>query len=488
MSLSKTNSTIIALALTGVFVITGYLIGTRGYQNVGVLVIGFCGILTLWHLGLDKATYLGVFALLFVSIFQTVFEVLLGGGQLSGLISNLDELLVVGLLALAKLNAVLNNRLRLLPGEIAFYIICFVGGLSWIVVGYDVSVFVFQTFLTMKGYLVFLAFADSNFTVAQLKKIGQTAVTVGLVVVASAIITTIFRAQLGSLGLEVQSERWGISFLATILMGPDSFGWLMGFFFTMLLSFFVIYKDRKFLGLATIFFVAATLALRRRTLITLVLALIGVTAGWYYVSTRTQRRQVLIGATLFILVGTLITILSLPLLSDLVAFTIEEYWLRSDRNTRVLLYSTSVQIANDFFPFGAGPGRFASWMSRTNYSPLYYDYGLSTIPGLSPVRSILINDTFFPMIIGEYGYFGLLTFCGLLFQLARLPLDTLKQENVSKFMQAIGIGVLITFVNTIIASLAAPFLNAPPVTYIIFGALGIFYAVSRGNSKSTMTS
>lgn len=81
---------------------------------------------------------------------------------------------------------------------------------------------------------------------------------------------------------------------------------------------------------------------------------------------------------------------------------------------RFLLYKYSLVIAKSNFPLGSGFGSFASFVSGKYYSPLYYYYGLNNTYGLSPDRYNFISDTFWPMIIGQLGFFGLLLFVYLI--------------------------------------------------------------------------
>ncbi|AQY49739.1 hypothetical protein PWEIH_01962 [Listeria weihenstephanensis FSL R9-0317] len=73
---------------------------------------------------------------------------------------------------------------------------------------------------------------------------------------------------------------------------------------------------------------------------------------------------------------------------------------------RGVLLRTSVQIAQDHAPFGAGLGMFGSHASRLHYSPLYYDYNLSRVWGLSSGNPAFITDSYWAMIIGETGLLG----------------------------------------------------------------------------------
>ncbi|MBC1499781.1 hypothetical protein HB943_04130 [Listeria weihenstephanensis] len=73
---------------------------------------------------------------------------------------------------------------------------------------------------------------------------------------------------------------------------------------------------------------------------------------------------------------------------------------------RGLLLRTSVEIAKEHSPFGAGLGMFGSHASRLVYSPLYNDYHLSHVWGLTAFNPAFITDSYWAMIIGETGFLG----------------------------------------------------------------------------------
>lgn len=75
---------------------------------------------------------------------------------------------------------------------------------------------------------------------------------------------------------------------------------------------------------------------------------------------------------------------------------------------RGILYHTSMLIANDHFPLGAGFGTFGSNISKVHYSILYHKYFISGYWGLSPDSPIFIVDTYWAMILGENGWLGLI--------------------------------------------------------------------------------
>ena len=87
-----------------------------------------------------------------------------------------------------------------------------------------------------------------------------------------------------------------------------------------------------------------------------------------------------------------------------------QFYFGDTTSARYLLQSTSMQIAQSLFPFGSGFGTYASYMSGEYYSPLYYLYGLSGVYGLSPDYHAFVSDSFWPTVIGQFGYFGLALF------------------------------------------------------------------------------
>ena len=93
----------------------------------------------------------------------------------------------------------------------------------------------------------------------------------------------------------------------------------------------------------------------------------------------------------------------------------------AESHVRLGMYIASFNIAIDNFPFGSGMGSFGSTASIYNfYSPLYFEYGIDKIGSNAPefINSDVghtLLDTFWPHIIAECGFFGLLLFSLLFF-------------------------------------------------------------------------
>jgi hypothetical protein len=138
---------------------------------------------------------------------------------------------------------------------------------------------------------------------------------------------------------------------------------------------------------------------------------------------------------------------------------------------RIALYVASLEIARDHFPLGAGMGRYGSWMSRVEYSPLYAEYGLNRIPGLRADNSQYATDTFWPMVVGEFGIFGVLGYTAFLAGVG-ITLWVLGRKATDPVMAVFVVGGLAVLVAATIESTATPMFTAPPRSYLVFAAIG----------------
>ena len=86
---------------------------------------------------------------------------------------------------------------------------------------------------------------------------------------------------------------------------------------------------------------------------------------------------------------------------------------------RPALYLTSLKIAKDYFPFGSGLASYASHFSAAYYSSIYHQYGLAHLHGLSEDMPSFISDSFFPQVLGQFGFAGFLFFIGGFFLVIR---------------------------------------------------------------------
>ena len=92
------------------------------------------------------------------------------------------------------------------------------------------------------------------------------------------------------------------------------------------------------------------------------------------------------------------------------------YFDLAGKSARSILTLTSFQIAWDYFPLGTGFATFASSEAAIHYSPVYELYKLS---GEINPNSHFLNDTFWPIIIGQTGVVGTISYLYILGMIAK---------------------------------------------------------------------
>jgi hypothetical protein len=131
-----------------------------------------------------------------------------------------------------------------------------------------------------------------------------------------------------------------------------------------------------------------------------------------------------------------------------------EQYTSSDTTARAQLYTQGANIASDNVPLGVGFGRYASYPSRTNYSPVYDEYGLSSVYGLTRDEPVYIDDTSWPSVIGETGYAGLLAYViGVVLLVAAL-LRSLRQAEPA--LRWVPLAALCALAVILVDSIASP--------------------------------
>lgn len=128
---------------------------------------------------------------------------------------------------------------------------------------------------------------------------------------------------------------------------------------------------------------------------------------------------------------------------------IKYYFVTVDNSARSMLLKTSFEIANDYFPLGTGFGTYGSYFSGVNYSPVYYIYNLQDIQGLQKKNPDFISDSFWPMIIGQFGYLGT-----ILYMIAIIMIFRKIQDNYDIDNKEIYISKLICLSYLLISSTA----------------------------------
>lgn len=76
---------------------------------------------------------------------------------------------------------------------------------------------------------------------------------------------------------------------------------------------------------------------------------------------------------------------------------------------RAVLYFHVPEILTDYFPFGSGFASYATYASGVYYSPLYAQYEMENVFGLSKDYFSFVADTYYPAL-AQFGYVGICLF------------------------------------------------------------------------------
>ena len=350
-----------------------------------------------------------------------------------------------------------------------------IGIISGIVARVPLFIVASQFLLYIKGFLFFYILASVPTNNLTLRKYVRSFAYVALLFLVLGFVDLVaphwFRTITGNMGNE--DFRGGILSAKSLFVHPGEFGWFMAFIALYCFAFYIVFQRPSYLFAGLVFSTGCFLSMRAKPLGGLVGGILG------GLSTLTLSKKIRNGLV-FVAIGICICVIIWPKLYGLYRQKISQYIEVKDPMlvARNALYITSVDIAKDYFPFGAGFGRYGSWMSRVHYSPLYDKYDLSEIHGLSREKPNFINDTFWPMVLGETGFIGFALYMTALILFMRTLYKQIKNTK-DKYIKAFQLGTLMVLIESLIESLASPVYTRGPFVYLIFGAIGICYSLSN---------
>jgi O-antigen ligase len=100
---------------------------------------------------------------------------------------------------------------------------------------------------------------------------------------------------------------------------------------------------------------------------------------------------------------------------------------------RLMLYLTSMNIFQDYFPFGSGLGSYASYSSGVYYSDIYAKYGVEKIYGMNSSDYSYIADTYYPCL-AQFGVVGVILFITFFVYLIRKSRQVIKYSLNTKYL------------------------------------------------------
>lgn len=413
-------------------------------------------------------------ALAFYILFYDTLAIQLGEG-----VKQVDELALPLMLAITLLRArPADWRLRPLF-EIPLAIVVGAGLASSLLGGVPMSIWPIALFLLLKGIFVFYIASKLGWTREDVRSLLVIGLVIGVLVLAFAMVELVAPGVLeGTLGLSQFRARGGLPSLTSVFTHPVLFAWFTTLIGLYAFAGFLVTRRWWLLIVSGAFSLGVLLAARRKELIGLALSLV-MAFVWHARATDSAARVLRVWGPMAI-GAAIVVLLFLTNLTGLFELTLERYVdveEPTDR-ARAALYAASTQVASDHFPFGVGLGRYGSWMSRVEYSPVYGQYGLDAIFGLRPDRPIYVTDTFWPQILGELGVVGLFGYVAFVGGLTA-TLWVWSRRETDPLVKTFYLGTFLLFVQSLVDSLATPMFVSPPRAQLLFMIVGIAVALSR---------
>ena len=273
--------------------------------------------------------------------------------------------------------------------------LAFIGFLGNLINGiqYSYLYVIEDAFLFFKPYIIFVAtmlFLNSKSSLLKAKACIQEIVRIGIIILLIGLILGLISND----PILMRHSEWvpfpRLPYYVFYANYPGLLAFLLGAFNMVLLSDLSLKKDRIYLIFNSIllFFTQSdtglmfivvdlifiTTKLRHRVKVwqIVLIAVIGLVAGWNTIST----------------------------------------YILNPTAARSIMLSNSIKTAVDFFPLGSGFSTYGGSIAANHYSRLYQNYGYRNIWGLNGTigGDDFLNDSFYPWVIAEFGILGSLVY------------------------------------------------------------------------------
>ena len=126
---------------------------------------------------------------------------------------------------------------------------------------------------------------------------------------------------------------------------------------------------------------------------------------------------------------------------------IQTYFIDETSSVRITLIRKGIEVANRFFPLGAGFATYGSEMASRYYSKLYVEFGWGNSWAFKS-NSGFLNDAFFASIVGQFGWIGFVLYLLALYQLFKM----INSSFVSKRVGVCSIAAFLAICAAMIGS------------------------------------
>ena len=472
MNLSNRFLTIIEAEVgkNGVFVFV-FLLTTLGIisainPSYTIMVLGAFTILTLITLN-PKESFLiaGIFLIFQVAVARNI--VVLGGPEeIRNLIMRVDEVIWVFFIGYLLLHNYKGHswqfeKTNLEPIAVAF---AFIGLLSTFVNHNSVFWSSVSIFLALKGFFIYWISKNLHLEEYKIRLFFKTVLYI-LVLTSIIGILQYFGIQIFTLP---SNERLGVSSATSIFAHHGTFGSLMGAGMALSIGLKFGTKNNKWLYITCVLSLGLIASTVRRSIIGIILGTLFVML--FYRKFRIPKKY----TYYFLGIITLASIIFSGRFSNMIEGTEEEYG--TNIHPRYYLYYGAYEIAKEKPLLGEGPGTYGSYVSIIKDSKIYQKYKISVLDQHKA-------DTFWPMILGEYGILGTIAFSLLLSIIFRSLLISFPKNDDHPFLKGLYIGYIILFVDYIVECLASPVYSRSLYAFIFFGGIGLLNNFNKQITK-----
>lgn len=126
-----------------------------------------------------------------------------------------------------------------------------------------------------------------------------------------------------------------------------------------------------------------------------------------------------------------------------------ETYFGNTKTARYWFLNRGIYTMKTYFPFGAGFSCYGTDAAVKYYARLYIHYGFPSVWGLSPSQPYFAHDTYWPAIMAQFGFFGLIV---MILIVARWVRDLLSRTRYDKYAYLAGLFICMTQVSSSIAT------------------------------------
>jgi hypothetical protein len=376
------------------------------------------------------------------------------------------------------------------------------GIISSLVAGVPTVVWLPALGLAIKGLIFFYVVLWSRFEPWAIAAATRVTVVLGVVVVGLGLVEMLRRVDFQTFfGLsEYRRFRGEVLVVKSLFSHPALFGFFSTFAAIFGFALYLTTRRRIWLVAALFVSLGTFLSARRRAILALAGSLVAAlvaTRRWFAGWRDGLRVWLPLAAGMLVLV-----VIFMSGMSDTFARAwnryvdqpilqpggIPQFGETENTQARVALYETSILVGRDYFPLGAGLGRYGTWLSREHYSPLYEQYNLSEIRGLGPARpeddgrlarvaAPSATDTFWPAILGEMGVIGFIAYVGFLGTLGWILWFEVRRDD-GLVLRTFRLAAGMVFAQAILESAASAMFYSPPRVYLVYLVVGVVAAVA----------